>query len=276
MRAFFILIILLVIGTGILIRFSIPVTEGNNLLIRKWVEEDYPEIKWAVTDIERVNIIRQWAYEHSTSSPNLTSEITYLPGFLNYRMEAYQMFTLFSFGNWSALCGGTGVALTQLYRAYGYEAYSLGTGNIDAGNTHEITLVKIIDHGCPITIVEDAFFDITITYVNGTPMPYTVLLGKSEAATLQKGPYSDVRIIDTVPMLPSYDWIGMYHVTNHTADFHDGFYQYWGTRALENYETDEAYYQTIREPFMIDGQWVNSSYFTTAAPSSLHLPCTSR
>lgn len=218
---------------GAILILPAAATVQDDIIIRQMVATDKPAILMAANDWEKVNILRQWAYEHLTLSMNLTYELSYQPGYS--QMDALQMFTPHIKREASAWCAGMASALMRLYEAHGYKAYYYAGGNKTLGYSHAIVLVDINYQGVPILVSEDPYFNLVITRRDGSPLPFPEFISKAQGndfsdISLIEGEITDTGIIDSVPMQPGYDWIGWAYVPNHSVTVTNGIYQYWGKR----------------------------------------------
>jgi hypothetical protein len=141
--------------------------------LKKRIEKDVPALKGSISDFEKVNLLRDWAY----SNIDFSSEKALLCGdkqFRFYEKDVCSIFSAFDADKGGEWCGGAAFALMKLYDAYGFKAHASGSGDPNV-MTHAFTIVRINYKGSPLFIIEDATFNITYVDPDGAPYDYREL-----------------------------------------------------------------------------------------------------
>lgn len=139
--------------------------------IKNEILEQYPQLEdETVSDFEKTNILRDWAYGKIVQAEDSESY-----NFQEYWLDS----TTLSVGNFMALtnayesftgggfCDGCAFYLANLYEAFGYDAAVLGTA-VNAEASHMSVLVKLTDLN--IWIVQDPTYNLTYENHNGEPV----------------------------------------------------------------------------------------------------------
>lgn len=121
-------------------------------------------------DFDRVNKIRSWASERTPWAYGRTQIKKSIQG-----KDAQQIFQMYEQNTGGVDCSGAAYSLMKLYKQYGFEAYEYHYGDLKGWN-HVITLVKINYKGKDILAIEDAFFNVTYTYADGSPIDFFIFL----------------------------------------------------------------------------------------------------
>lgn len=177
-----------------------PLFESENALadtnylspstLKQIIASEYPEIdNQNITDWKKVNILRDWAYEHTDHTFTLSESLDSDPTFRYYQKNAPEIYSAFLNDQGGVACGGAAYALHQLYEMYGYQSYVVSVGDPTFSNhtSHAITLVQISQSGKPILSIQDAYFDLTITDENNSPVDFlevVKLLNKDKYGSL--------------------------------------------------------------------------------------------
>lgn len=147
---------------------EVPEWQASTEKLREQINNDLPALNEHISDFEKVNLLREWAYSNitaSSSSALLAREKNYL---FNYS-QVHSLFSAFSEGKGGAWCYGAAIALMRVYNAYGFNASILDYGKIGI-MTHVVTLVKINHDNGQRTVIQDATFN--LTYVDPVGAPY--------------------------------------------------------------------------------------------------------
>ena len=164
---------------------NISVNQFTPHMLMNLISKEYPEIgKENITDFEKVNILRSWAYEHTDlgGKIHLDSE----PGFYQKKAPELYYYSLTDTGGVTA-CSGVAVALNQLYVMYGYNSSYMAIGDPTA--SHALNLVQINQSGKIVYTVQDAYFDYTFVDKKNNPIDYFDMLN-----LLRVDQYSDIVI----------------------------------------------------------------------------------
>lgn len=154
----FFIIILVILFSNPLLRLKISIATEYPLIISPFSSA-----------YDKVNMLRQWSYEHTKASSkhNLLEEDK---SFGFYNKNVAELFTAFSQYKGGVWCGGSAYALMKLYQSYGYKAYTVDSGEVGV-MTHVVTIVEIDFDGRKILSVQDPTFN--ITYENSSGIPYS-------------------------------------------------------------------------------------------------------
>lgn len=144
-----------------------------SLRLKLEIIKEYPRIvNPFIGDYEKVNLLRQWAYEHidwSSQSVLIENQVDF------YKKSAPEIFTYFDGDKGGVYCGGAAYSLRKLYELYGYKAFTVDMGKKDVA-THVLTLVEINCNGKKILSIQDPTFNLTYTNKEGMPLDYIQLL----------------------------------------------------------------------------------------------------
>lgn len=131
---------------------------ASSLLIERAIA-DRPQIAAATNDWQKVNQIREWAYQqidNSTIGDGVTLDF--------HGMTPEQMLAAFDADQAGVNCGGASYFLAAAYNAFGFDAATVGGGTVEKG--HMVTLVRIeAPNGNTVESVQDAL--VNVTYATG-------------------------------------------------------------------------------------------------------------
>jgi len=158
---------------------SSDVSQYTSAMLENVIASEYPEINnQNITDWEKVNILRDWAYEH-TDYPNVSIQtsgkiLNAIPESHFYQKEAPEIYSIYLNDQGAVVCSGSAYSLERLYEMYGYKSYFVNLGDPIVANqtSHAITLVQINHNGKPLLSVEDAYFDYTIVDKEKNPIDF--------------------------------------------------------------------------------------------------------
>jgi hypothetical protein len=159
--------------------------------LKRIIASEYPQINnQNITDWERVNILRDWAYEHTDYSGdafNLDSNSS----FNYYQKQAPQLYAAFLNDQGGVACSGDAYALQQLYEMYGFKSDVVSVGDPIIGNhtSHAVTLVKIYQNNKSLLTIQDSYFGLTLMDNQKNPLDFFELI-----ELLNEERYSDVVI----------------------------------------------------------------------------------
>ena len=141
--------------------------------LRAQVLAEHPELAGEVDDWEAVQALRSFAYTHTDTVVNVSSALyTSVSGW-----DAPTAYAWFDADLGGVVCGGTSLALVELYEMWGFEAWYLGFGDLSAGGfTHVETLVRIEHQGRELITLHDAQLDRAYTDLDGQPLDYLEVL----------------------------------------------------------------------------------------------------
>ncbi|MBC7812876.1 MAG: hypothetical protein H7175_17100 [Burkholderiales bacterium] len=161
------------------------------------IAEEYPEfLDESLTDWQKINILREWAYQHIDRAQNgLLLEDT-SPRNVN-SMSAPELFEAFFQDEGGASCGLTNLSLTRLYQHFGFEAYTVNSGNVGTTITHVAALVRVNYEGSDVLTLQDAYFNSGYVDDDGAPLDYFTML-----AMIRHGDADSVHIITS--QMPTY------------------------------------------------------------------------
>lgn len=125
-------------------------------------------------DWQKVNILRQWAYENADVASN-SCLLQNNPSFKFYSKSATELFEVFAQDKGGVWCAGKAFALMRLYQYYGFDSYVLSYGK-NGLITHAVTLVKINHQGKDILAVEDSYFNLAYANRDNSPLDYFQLI----------------------------------------------------------------------------------------------------
>ena len=138
--------------------------------IKKQILEDCPKLKDdSLNDLERTNLLRDWAYANTNSlSDNFSEKMDYSKSLRENFISLTKGFQNFEV---SALCGGLSAYLVFVYDAFGYQAISLDSQAPNGGlASHVVTLVQIQDEGEEKWIIQDPLFNRVYVGADGSPL----------------------------------------------------------------------------------------------------------
>jgi hypothetical protein len=139
-----------------------------------------------ISDWEKVNLLRRWAYQNS----DLTMAKGCLIDSPDLRPKsAAEIFSSFQKDEGGVWCAGMSIFLMKLYEQYGFESYALNMGKPSAADTlimgnppvgssitHVLVLVKIPHKGRNLLVVQDGYLNNTYTHLDGSPLDYFELI----------------------------------------------------------------------------------------------------
>lgn len=167
-------------------------------LLRRLVAERFPELSADhVSDWEKVSLIRQWAYENSDLAGADAIKLEHQADFDYSRRGAAGLFGAYFEDRGGAYCGGTSVALSALYEVFGFQSHAISMGFPGPESlTHTATLVDIVHDGRPLTVIQDAYVNVTYADLNDEPMDLFEL-----SRRLASGEDPGTRIVEGPPAL---------------------------------------------------------------------------
>lgn len=172
-------------------------TQLSSSMLKELISTEYPEIeKENITDFEKVNIIRDWAYEHTDYptriNASLDTTLDSMSEFKYYQKTAPDIYSAFLNDQGGVACSGTAFALHQLYEMYGFNSYyvALGDPTVENHTSHALTIVQINRGDTPILNVQDAYFDYTIVDKANNPLDFFEVV-----KFIRNDRYSDVVIL---------------------------------------------------------------------------------
>jgi hypothetical protein len=155
-------------------------------IIDSIIVADFPEFENATTDLERINIMREWVYKtadrvvYAYYEEDSKSEH---PIFLQnsrasqiYKYNSLELFDCFNQDEGGGWCALTAFFLTRLYQDHGYEAYCLSYGILDTISTHMVSMVSIEVDNKRIFTIQDPYFNISYINLTGEPLDYFDML----------------------------------------------------------------------------------------------------
>ena len=138
--------------------------------LKERIDKDLPALNEHISDFEKVNLLREWAYANidiSSTKALLAQDNNYLFNSNN----GYLLFSAFSEDRGGVWCYGAAIALMRLYIAYGFNASILDYGKLGV-MTHVVTLVKINHDRRQRMVIQDATFNLTYVDPDGVPYDY--------------------------------------------------------------------------------------------------------
>lgn len=202
----------------------------------------------AITDIQRVNIIREWVNEQSVWGGKNTNINVYR---LLVNKTALQMLDFINITSTGLDCGTYTVFLLKLYHLFGYDSYVYDMGR-DSEGGHSVVLVWINDNGKRKLIVEDPTYNITYIDSDGVPIDFFVLLQKIKdkqeseikmSANMGLGHKEVCMASDACNTLEGKEWIGGGGMLMHRSRFDTNSVR--GNLPIFLYSRFIRYYDTI-------------------------------
>lgn len=169
-----------------------------NEVLRRLVAQRFPDLSAdRVSDWEKVNFIRQWAYENSDLADSSATKLDEQSDVDASDRRAVALFGAYFEDRGGAFCGGTSKALSQLYQVFGYQSHviSMGFPGPDA-LTHTATLVDIMHGDRPLTVIQDAYVNLTYVDLNDGPIDLSEL-----ARRLATSEAPQIKILESRPAL---------------------------------------------------------------------------
>lgn len=157
------------------------------------IESD-PLVRAAATDEQRVNAIREWAYNAIPRA----SEICLFESGMEYR-EPYEILRLANTTGRGFLCGGTAVVMANIYSLMGYQSGAYNAGEVNSKSTHVVTLVQLPSGKVSL---QDAYFNVHLAGRDGNLADFGDFLadlkrGDSSSYQFIQGPKTCKPLVDT-------------------------------------------------------------------------------
>jgi len=169
----------------VIVLLASPALLGAELAIEEALRErilkSYPQLgERQLDDFTRVGLLRQWAWSHVNHAAGPANIVDVDPEIPWHELSAAAIFELYRSDRGGSYCGGTAHALRKLYEMYGYQAWTVNSGNAGPeAATHVTTLVKIRADRPDVLSMQDAYFN--LTYVDAdskAPLDYVEMLGR--------------------------------------------------------------------------------------------------
>ncbi len=178
-------------------------------ILQRLVVQQFPDLNSdRASDWEKVKMIRQWAYENSDLAGSDSIKLDHQPEFDFFNRRAIGIFAAYFKDRGGAYCGGTSIALSRLFDVFGFEAHTMSLGFPGREDlTHTVTLVDISHDGAPLTVIQDAYINLTYVDLDDEPTDLYVL-----AQRLAEGSKPKAKILEGQPalrdVLVASDWSG--------------------------------------------------------------------
>lgn len=138
--------------------FFIPDTD-----FAKAVVAEYPDLaNLETSDLQRVTILRQWAWSHIDYAPSAEAAKLFQADAAWIASDAPEYFARFEKLEGGVICGGAARGLWKLYKYFGYRAWAYGCECEPGGPSHAVALVDVEIGGEPRIIVQDASYNATL------------------------------------------------------------------------------------------------------------------
>ncbi len=177
------LLLLLSCHTGTQTRQQRP-AKAPLVELRENLEDSLPVLRnSAASDWDRVNSLRDWAYARVPRAACNASLLENNYGPRVYNESATQLLHRIDSGQGGFYCGGTAIFLADIYRLFGYRAFTYNMGEANTVFTHVVTLVMIQDGERRLASIEDAYYNYTLAW-NGRPLGLLQLLSDLRSGQL--------------------------------------------------------------------------------------------
>ena len=158
---------------------------GENFWLREYLKVQIGDTP-ALRDIDRVRRLRDCVYG--------TVPVGYLACYMKSDAGTPVLLQRVIEGKGGYYCGGTATILRDVYRLFGYEAFTYNMGFVEDGATHVTTLVRVDAGDGPVLAIEDAYFGFEIRDKAGRVLDFAALL-----ADLSDGTIDDIVIHPETP-----------------------------------------------------------------------------
>jgi hypothetical protein len=165
---------------------------------------EYPQLRNPLmSDWERINLLRQWAWSHTNHAFGISELVDINPDVAWDTLDAPGRYKLYEQDRGGSWCGGTAMALQRLYEMFGYQAAGVDSGNPSIYATHVTTLVKIRHKGKDVIVMQDAYFNQGFAdMATGDPLDYRDMVGR-----LARGEHQSIEVIEPdwrdMPVMPA-------------------------------------------------------------------------
>ncbi|MFC1704790.1 hypothetical protein ACFLZ6_00500 [Nanoarchaeota archaeon] len=173
--------------------------------LRQLILAEFPEIaNPKISDLEKVNMIRDWAAANTDLSAKrefnldvINNSNPYSSFFDYYNQDAPSIYSAFMDDKGGVWCAGTTYALARLYDLFGFESVMVHLDIPEGIGFHAFNLVKIEDKKKEIFSIQDAYFNITYVHKDGTNMGYFELI-----ELLQERKHNEVTVMGSLSSGP--------------------------------------------------------------------------
>jgi hypothetical protein len=142
----------------------------ERLRLHHRVSAQSPNLSQAGSEWELVQALRSWVYSNVCEQEGIEATLDQRTDFLFAEADAPAIFSAFDARVAGVWCGGIGQALRKLYQMYGFDAFVLDCGLPSTGSTHISNVVKICDGNRPLWTVQDAYYDLSYSRTDGSPL----------------------------------------------------------------------------------------------------------
>ncbi|MGE0480679.1 MAG: hypothetical protein AB7Q17_09425 [Phycisphaerae bacterium] len=134
-----------------------------------------------ISDWERVNRLRRWAYSNTTWAYSYPALLEVREAARYYQLGADELFSAFQRQAGGVYCAGASWAGMQLFQMFGYPTILLDLGDPVTQVSHVTAVVEIEHAGRLISVVQDVTFNLTYVDEWGLPLDYFAALARLRA-----------------------------------------------------------------------------------------------
>lgn len=156
---------------------SPPWLDPGDFWFRRYLEVEIPELLGKdLSPFEKVQRLRGWVCRNTPRAPlGVGMHLSDDEALGYYGMSASNLYKAFGEYVGGAMCHDIAYALVKVYELFGFPAFIYNMGIENSLKTHAVTVVTIDESGSQM-VVQDPYYNLTITRDDGTPVDFIEML----------------------------------------------------------------------------------------------------